>query len=587
MQKLIRWPGLIAFFVVTGLIAAIIIVFLDFWIKLAAVNTLESTTGAEVNIAEVNHTFSPLGITFTGIQLTDPARPTQNQAQADEVIAKIELAPLLLRKVIINDLTISGVQFAQPRESEGAVYRTAKAAIKEELQEAFDPKNLPSVDDILEKSPLKTTRAVEETRAAYQRHSEILKERYEQLPSKDALEKYKKRVEAITNTDYKNPLELAKAKEEFDALREEIKADKTKLTAFKDAASEAKADMAPRLAELKAAPGEDYAQLQAVIAGDQGAIQDVTTMVFGEKAGEFSHYVLSAYDLAAPMLAKSKEEQAEEEAYNGRWIAFDDTAALPDFLVRKADISVTWRSESVLSVWRDITNQHDKIGRPTTFKVDSSTSSLWQSLQLNGDFYLNDTGVKANQDWNLRGLALSDISLLEQEKLSSTLLKGLLSSSGKASINKNVISGTGNAALSQLDLAATGSNNLTQVIAETLAALSNLTINSDIGGTLGDLDLSVSSDLDKQLTAVMLNNLTGEQSSKLGELKQKLNAKIEGPLGATDTEMDQWLDWEKVADGDLSSIQSLLDSKLNSVVDSKKDELTDKLKDKLKGKLFN
>ena len=192
--------------------------------------------------------------------------------------------------------------------------------------------------------------------------------------------------------------------------------------------------MAPRLAELKAAPGEDYAQLQAVIAGDQGAIQDVTTMVFGEKAGEFSHYVLSAYDLAAPMLAKSKEEQAEEEAYNGRWIAFDDTAALPDFLVRKADISVTWRSESVLSVWRDITNQHDKIGRPTTFKVDSSASSLWQSLQLNGDFYLNDTGVKANQDWNLRGLALSDISLLEQEKLSSTLLKGLLSSSGKASI---------------------------------------------------------------------------------------------------------------------------------------------------------
>tara|TARA_R110000737_G_scaffold78718_2_gene110420 strand:+ start:2376 stop:4139 length:1764 start_codon:yes stop_codon:yes gene_type:complete len=587
MQKLIRWPGLIAFFVITGLIAAIAILFLDFWIKLAAEKSLESTTGAEVNIAQVTHTFSPFGVTLSGIQLTDPATPTQNQVQAQEITAQIELTPLLLRKIIIDDLTISGVQFAQPRESEGAVYRTATTAIKEELQEAFDPKNLPSVDEILAKSPLKTTKAVEQTQAAYKKHSEILKSKYTQLPSKDTLENYKKRVDAITNADYKNPLELAKAKEEFDALREEIKSDKAKLTEFKDAANAAKSEMAPTLAKLKSAPGEDYAQLQGLIAGDEGAIKDVTTMVFGEKAGEFSQYVLGAFDLAAPMLSKSKEELAEEQAYNGRWIAFDDTAALPDFLVRNADISVKWQSESVLSVWHDITNQHDKIGRPTTFKVDSSASALWQSLKLNGDFWLNETGVKANQDWNLRGLALADVSLLDQEKLSSKLRKGLLSSSGKASINKNVVSGTGNAALSQLQLTATGSNNLTSVIAETLSGLSNLTINSDIGGTLGDISLSFSSDLDKQLATAMLSNLTGDQNSKLAELKQKLNAKIEGPLGATDSEMSQWLDWEKLADGDLSSMQGMLDSKLNSVVDNKKNELTDKLKDKLKGKLFN
>ena len=125
------------------------------------------------------------------------------------------------------------------------------------------------------------------------------------------------------------------------------------------------------------------------------------------------------------------------------------------------------------------------------------------------------------------------------------------------------------------------------MIAETLTGLSNLSINSDISGTLGDMDLSFSSDLDKQLASAMLSNLSGDQNSKLAELKQKLNAKIEGPLGATDSEMSQWLDWEKLADGDLSSIQGMLDSKLNSVVDKKKDELKDKLKDKLKGKLFN
>lgn len=586
MHKIIRWPGLIAFFVITGLIAAIIILFLDFWIKLAAEKGLESSTGAEVNIAQVSHTFSPFGVTLTGIQLTDPATPTQNQVQADIVTAHIELTPLLLRKVIIDDLQVSGVQFAQPRASAGAVYRTAGTAIKEQFEETFDPKNLPSVDEILAQSPLKTTKAIAQTQAAYAKHSKELKDKYAQLPSKDVLANYKKRITAITNTDYKNPLELAKAKEKFDTLRQEINSDKAKLTDFKDAASTAKSDMVPKLAELKSAPGEDYAQLQGLIAGDQGAIKDVTTMVFGNKAGEFSQYILGAYDLAAPMLANSKEEKVEEQTYNGRWVAFDDTAALPDFLIRNADISVKWGAESVLSVWHDITNEHDKIGRPTTFKVDSSASSLWQSLKLNGDFWLNESGVKADQDWNLQGLALSDVSLMDQQKLSSKLLKGLLSSSGKASINKNVISGSGNAALSQLQLTATGSNNLTKVIAETLSGLSNLTINSDIGGTLGAMDLNFSSDLDKQLATAMLSNLSGEQNSKLAELKQKLNAKIAGPLGTSNGEMDQWLDWENLADGDLGSIQQMLDAKLNSVVDDKKDELKDKLKDKLKGKLF-
>jgi uncharacterized protein (TIGR03545 family) len=586
MHKLIRWPGLIAFFVIFSLIAAIIILFLDFWLKLAAEKGLASTTGAEVNIAQVSHTFSPFGVTLKGIQLTDPATPAQNQVQADEMTAQIELGPLLLRKVIIDDLKVKGVQFAQPRESEGAVYRSATSAIKEKFQQTFDPKNLPSVDDILAQSPLKTTKAIAQTQAAYTKHRKVLQEKYAKLPSKDSLENYKKRLAAITSTDYKNPLELATAKEEFDTLRQQINTDKAKLTDFKDAVSVAKSDMAPRLAELKSAPGQDYAQLQGLIAADEEAIKDVTTMVFGDKAGEFSQYVLGAYNLAAPMLANSKEERLAEQAYNGRWIAFDDTAILPDFLIRNAEISLKWRNESVLSVWHDITNEHDKIGRPTTFKVDSSASSLWQSLKLNGDFWLNDSGVKAYQDWNLRGLALTDVSLLDQQKLSSKLLKGLLSSSGKASINKNVISGSGNATLSQLQLTATGSNDLTKVIAETLSGLSNLTINSDISGALGAMDLRFSSDLDKQLARAMLSNLSPEKSGKLAELKHKLNAKTKGALGASDEEMNQWLDWEKLAAGDLGTVQKLLDAKLNSVVDDKKNELKEKLKDKLKGKLF-
>ena len=242
MKNIIRWPGLIAFFIISGLIAAIVIMFLDFWIKLAAENGIAAATGAEVNIAEVSHTFSPFGITLTQVQLTDPKQPSHNQAQATEITAKIDLVPLLLRKVIVDDLTITGVKVNQLRESEGDVYRTVES-VEEDAESVFPrTEDIPSVDEILAKSPLKTTKAVEETQKAYAKHREKLQQQYAQLPDKTKLADYTKRISALSKTDYKNPLELAAAKKEFDQLKQEISQEKQKLSAFKQSADEAKQD---------------------------------------------------------------------------------------------------------------------------------------------------------------------------------------------------------------------------------------------------------------------------------------------------------------------------------------------------------
>ncbi len=586
MRNIIRWPGLIAFFVISGLIAAIVIIFLDIWIKLAAENGIAEATGAEVNIAEVSHTFSPFGITLTQIQLTDPKQPSHNQAQATEITAKIDLVPLLLRKVIIDDLTITGVKVNQLRDSEGDVYRAPESA-EEDVDSIFtSAEDIPSVDEILAKSPLKTTKAVEETQKAYEKHSEKLQQQYAQLPDKAKLADYKERISALSKTDYKNPLELAAAKEEFDQLKQEINQDQQKLSAFKQSADEAKQALAPKIAQLKAAPGQDYDQLKSLIAGDAAAINDVTTLVFGDKVAQWSQYVLAAFEIAGPMLAGSAEEKHEKQRTEGRWVDFSDTTALPDLLIRKALISLSWQDENIVSHWQDITHQHEKLGRPTLFNVDSSSSKMWQSLKVDGDLWLSDSGAKAQQKWDLKSLKLADLTLLQQEKLSSTLQKGLLNSTGSVAIKQNLVSGNALVDLKELTMIASGSNNLTEIIASTLTQLNKLTINTEVGGTLGDLDLSFSSDLDKQLGSAMLANLSGDQKGKLAELKQKLSAKIAGPLGDSDGQMTQWLEWEKLADGDLGSINELLQSQMGSVVDDKKDELEDKLKDKLKSKLF-
>jgi uncharacterized protein (TIGR03545 family) len=121
-----------------------------------------------------------------------------------------------------------------------------------------------------------------------------------------------------------------------------------------------------------------------------------------------------------------------------------------------------------------------------------------------------------------------------------------------------MVSGTGKIDLQSLIIKATGTNKITNIVANTLNQLKKITINTDIGGTIGNLDLSFSSDLNKQIRGALLSNISAEQHTKLDELKQKLNKKIEGMLGEDNSQLAQWLDWEKLADGDLDSINELL-----------------------------
>jgi uncharacterized protein (TIGR03545 family) len=581
MKSIIRLPGLVAFFVVVGLIATVSILFMDYWIKLAAEKSLAEMTGAEVNIGSVEHTFSPFGITLNRIQLTDPQAPQTNQLEAQTVTAKIDLAPMLLRKLIIDNLTISGVQLGSLRDAKGDVYRVPTEDTNQAEDIFTDIKNIPSVDDILAKSPLKTTKAIENTQAVYAKHAEVLQQQYAALPAKEKLADYQSRIKTLTKTDYKDPIQLALAKKEFDTLKEEILKDKKLLSDFKQSVDQAKNELSPQLVALKAAPGQDYAQLKSLVAGDADAINDVTTLVFGEQIGHWSQYALAAFEVVGPMLKAQGKAEEKQLGYAGKWISFDDTSYLPDLWIKKAQISLQWQQQKIISDWQDITHQHDVIGRPTLYSVNSSSSALWQSLILNGDLWLSQSGARANQNWALSDLKLSELDLVSQEKLSSQLNSGLLSSKGKAALNGETVSGTGSIDLQSLVITAMGTNKITNIVADTLNQLKKLTINTDISGTLGDLNLSFRSDLNKQIGTALLFNVSAEQQVKLDELKQKLNNKTEGMLGDNQSQLAQWLDWEKLADGDLGSINELLQTKISSLVEDNKDKLKKKLFDKL------
>ncbi len=585
MTQIIRWPGLIAFALLSSLIAGIFFIFLDLWIKLGVIEVLEKTTGAEVNIASVSHTLSPFGVSLKGLEITDPKQPSHNQVQIAQAHAQVYLTPLLRHKVIIENLTISELRFAQQRAAVGEVYRQSNESAKHGLKQLLpEQPELPSVDELLAKSPLKTTKAIEEIQQVYRQNEQQLSQLYQQLPDKTKLISYQARIKALTDTDYKNPQELLAAKNAFDKLREELAQEQQKIYNFQQAALTAKETLSVKMADLKAAPNQDYQQFKALVSGDAAAINSITGMVFGQQATLWSQYLLSAYQIAAPLLSNKKaKEQQQDLRSEGRWLEFSDNQALPEFLIKNAEISLSWQDEAIESHWKNITNEHDKIAQPTLFTINSTSSKLWQSLKIDGDLWLKDNGIKAQQQWNLHGLVLSDLALLDEEKLASTIDTALMSSNGKVVIDENLINGTGSIELSKLAISAKGSNTLTTAIANTLSQLNSMRIQTHVKGNFRAPELSFTSDLDKEFTRAMLTNLTSEQQEKLQTIKQSLTAKIQSPLSDSNKQMSQWTHWQELSNGSQNQIKEMLAAQFSNQLDKQKDKLKDLFKNKFSG----
>ena len=75
MKKWIRWPGLIGFVVVVGIVVALWFLFMDGIVRRTIERGGSTLVGAEVDLARAHVTLIPLGITLSGLQVTDPAAP--------------------------------------------------------------------------------------------------------------------------------------------------------------------------------------------------------------------------------------------------------------------------------------------------------------------------------------------------------------------------------------------------------------------------------------------------------------------------------------------------------------------------------
>lgn len=588
MNKVIRWHGLLAFIGVFAALIALVYFFAAPMLRFGLTTSLTRTNGAEVNIAAADVQWSPFQVALRGLEFTDPETPELNRFQAQQVSFAVELLPALIGRIHIDELTATGIAMGVERESPGRV-RADYIAEREAAGEAtawserfaelgFE---FPDVDELMERSEIRTPAVVENAQQRTRASRDEIVARRERLPSGDTLDDYEQRFRQLRDARPRTLEEIERLRTELSELRDDLRSDRDDVQAFARSVEDAAEQLQNTVQELREAPGADLARVRQLIELDNEAISDIAGILFGPQVQQWTDYALIAYDFVAPLL--QSEAEAPPSRWEGRFIEFDD-GSVPSFLIRLAHTSLIVADIDIDLRWDNITWQHERIGAPTTYTLVVSQSPYWQSLNANGNFFINEAvQFNGQQQWELLGAELAAQSLLEQADLSIDLSQAVLNSRGDIGITQGQFTGGAGISLQELQLDTQGERTWARLLGSALTQIEAFDLDIGLAGRVGSPRLDIRSDLDNQLNTALSGVMQDYVGEHLAEVRAQLDSEVEAALGDIQPHLDQINQFRELADDREGRLQSMLDEELDNLRDNVLDQLRGRLGERLGG----
>jgi uncharacterized protein (TIGR03545 family) len=579
---MIRKSGWLVFIVFFAALLALVYLFAGPAIRIGMVYSLEKAVGAEVNIDTVSVGLAPLTVSVGKLQVTDAANPTHNSLSFSHASAALELWPALLGYYVINELTIDGLQYGQERSDVGEVYRVPGADGEKIDFAKLLQVDLPDADELIARANLQTPAKAEALKQLALREQQQLKSLQDQLPSRDTLAQYQADISSLTDSKISNAADLASKAQQLQQLKEQLSAEKAKVSAIAQQLSQSKTALTQALAELHAASKADYAKVQQLANLSDGGLAGISQILLGDAWGERVAQLQSIYLLAKPYIpqqgAAEHSTTAEAATALPNRILPLPHQPYPDFWVKQARVNWLIGGGEATIALQDITAQHALINRATTFSLDVNRLPQLAAFTLSGDFAILQQMV-TNLTWQLDGLNLQPMQLGNAEN-ALALTSGLINSSGKLNLTDNRISQQASVALTDASFNSSG-NKYLQQLAGLLNQQQQIPLNIATTGLISQPEVSIRSSLDKLLGDALL----GEAKQKIAAYQSKLQARLDDQLQTGLAGQQDWAALLTQQNGEVADISGNIESMLNAKLADVKDQAKDKLKDKLLNKI--
>jgi uncharacterized protein (TIGR03545 family) len=539
MKAWIRWQGLIVFVVVVCSVVVLWLFFLDTLVKRMIEQAGTSLAGAEVDVADVDVTLFPLGITLNGLQVTNPEKPALNSVESARIAVSLDGPNLLRRKVIVNEMAVEGVQFDTGRARPGRVPKPPEKAPREKSSSLSLSSSMPDAKKILETEQLDSPKLIEAAGADLAREQDQWQKRMNELPDRTAIDAYRARIQKIKQTRKSGIAGLAGELGEVRTLTGDLEQELERLKKIRSAFSADLSAAQKLVKDMQEAPLKDVRRLRDKYGISPSGLQNMSQMLFGDKIGSWVRTSLLWYNRLQPMFRSAAAQKGDKQVVKplrGRGIdvRFKESRPLPDFLINRAAVSAELDAGTFAGAIRNITPEQQVLGSPLTFSFSGEKLKTAQSMELTGA--LNHVVPTKGEDTArlaLREYRVNDLALSDSQDLPITLQEGLLDldlqvlQTAQALTGKIVVK-VRSARLNTGEGKTSGP--LASAIKTSLSRVSQFTLTASLAGTPEDYRVSISSDLDRVLKD-SVGRIVQEQSNRLeNDLKTAVLAKTDKQL---------------------------------------------------------
>ena len=599
-----RPKGLVGLGVLLLLWVIIAYFFSDQLVERGLERTGTSMVGAKVEVDNLHFSLIDLAISLDRLQVTNPNDTWKNLFETGRMAFDMEPPPISRKKIVINDITVADIRIGTKRETDGRVpqgpgdskpgwIEKAKASLEERI--AVVPvlnfailNRKVNVDSLLANVDLQSTQRLQSLKREADSTATKWRNIFANFDPQNNLEKIATEIKQI------KPQEI-KGLEGLVSTLERSKRVYTTLSTFKKDISEKKQlvthdlkQLTGALAEADNLIAEDFDNLKKQVNLGDFTPQNIGAMIFGESLIERFLDLLPYIDLARKYLPVAKEwvsmtKVESPPRFEGQDIRFPLQGARPEFLIEKILISGATNHQDTSRVWslsgevKGITSHPRLYGNPLKFRLGVKSPESG-SYRLTGSFDHTGDIPEERFEVTASGLQLGAVDLPPRPYLPSRI--DITSSDITANLTI-----AGEQFDFRLDFAARPvgfafedsllkNDVISKLTTSVFGTVDLLNLSAQITGSAGDLDLSITSNLDKVL-ASRIQAVIGE-SAKVAraEIKKRLDSVVQPKKKDTAALVGKY---QSQINSEIKKLENGINEQL-ALVDRKKKEMEARIK---------
>jgi len=558
-KKLSKKPGIFRlwaaalFLIIVALISTIILLLIDPVLKYALEYSLSKATQRTVQINSVNSQIFETTLEIHGISLISNSTSDMDDIEIDKVKLQLNSSHLLAKKydfevISFGNITLNtNLQKRAQTENKTTSTTSTSTNIKA-------PK-LPSIDKLIAKEGLKSVKAAKEIQA----NIKVIQEKWSEIGTgseqKDQIASMRMKVKNLESQakKVKSISQIASIVEEADQLKKEINSFQDEIKNINKEYQKDKKLISKYIADIKTLPLEDYNHLKNKYSLDQNGAMNLIGTHFSSSLEKYLRMANEYYSYVKPYISsQSEEETPEQKRMKGEWIKYANHSNYPNFVIQKLNANIIKSNKNFDLNIKDISDNQRIYKKPITGSVVSK-SKEYKLLNVNFEHNELKENVLTTIESSMKAYKLANYSAIESLSINNSIIDEKSNliitdfTALDAKISANFIKTT---------LVYSASSSLTdKTIHSILANIKTFKIDSSVGGTLQNPEISLNSDIDKKITKGLKKQVSKEIQKYKKKLKLAINQEFKNQLG--DINLGEFNDVEKVLKSGLNDSKSL------------------------------